>query len=134
MVEVATRHAERADLTERVAFTVADLADLPLPDGSVDLIVSTASLHHWNDVGAVIASLGRVLRRIAAVCNDAHGDPRGRRSDGGCLNEPLYRRFAARRRAYWRRALARPPQSCMLHHRRMAFLVPSRNSQPQPPS
>jgi len=62
MVDVATRRAERANLTDRVAFTVADLVDLPLADDSVDLIVSTASLHHWADVGAVIASLGRVLR------------------------------------------------------------------------
>ncbi len=62
MVDVATRRAERANLTDRVAFTVADLVDLPLADDSVDLTVSTASLHHWTDVGAVIASLGRVLR------------------------------------------------------------------------
>ena len=62
MVEVATRRAARENLTDRVEFTVADLADLPLPDDSVDLIVSTASLHHWTDVAAVIASLGRVLR------------------------------------------------------------------------
>jgi ubiquinone/menaquinone biosynthesis C-methylase UbiE len=62
MVEVATRHAERVNVANRVEFTVADLADLPLPDNSVDLIISTASLHHWNDVGAVIASLNRVLR------------------------------------------------------------------------
>jgi ubiquinone/menaquinone biosynthesis C-methylase UbiE len=33
-----------------------------MPDDSVDLIVSTASLHHWTDVGAVIASLDRMLR------------------------------------------------------------------------
>lgn len=62
MVDVATRRAERADLTDRVEFTVADLANLPLPDNSVDLIVSTASLHHWTDLAAVMASLGRVLR------------------------------------------------------------------------
>jgi ubiquinone/menaquinone biosynthesis C-methylase UbiE len=62
MVDVATRHAEREGLTDRVEFTVADLADLPLPDNSVDLVVSTASMHHWTDVGAVVASLGRVLR------------------------------------------------------------------------
>jgi ubiquinone/menaquinone biosynthesis C-methylase UbiE len=62
MVEVATGHAERQNLTDRVEFTVADLAELPLPDNSVDMIVSTASLHHWTDVGAVIASLNRVLR------------------------------------------------------------------------
>jgi ubiquinone/menaquinone biosynthesis C-methylase UbiE len=62
MVEVATRHAEQENVADRVEFTVADLADLPLPDNSVDLIVSTASLHHWTDVGGVIASLSRVLR------------------------------------------------------------------------
>jgi ubiquinone/menaquinone biosynthesis C-methylase UbiE len=62
MVEVATERAKRERLTARVEFTVADLADLPLADDSVDLIVSTASLHHWSDVGAVIASLDRVLR------------------------------------------------------------------------
>jgi len=62
MVDAATRHAEWANLTDRVAFTVADLADLPMADDCVDLIVSTASLHHWVDVGAALASLGRVLR------------------------------------------------------------------------
>jgi ubiquinone/menaquinone biosynthesis C-methylase UbiE len=62
MVEVAARRAEQVNLASRVQFTAADLADLPLPDDSVDLIVSTASLHHWADAGAVIASLGRVLR------------------------------------------------------------------------
>jgi ubiquinone/menaquinone biosynthesis C-methylase UbiE len=62
MVEVAARRAEQENLASRVLFTVADVADLPLPDDSVDLIVSTASLHHWADPGAVVASLDRVLR------------------------------------------------------------------------
>ena len=62
MVEVAIRHAKRENLTARVEFTVADLAHLPLPDNSIDMIVSTASHHHWSNVGAVIASLNRVLR------------------------------------------------------------------------
>jgi ubiquinone/menaquinone biosynthesis C-methylase UbiE len=62
MIEVAAQRAEQETFAGRVQFTVADLADLPLPDDSVDLIVSTASLHHWADAGAVIASLGRILR------------------------------------------------------------------------
>jgi ubiquinone/menaquinone biosynthesis C-methylase UbiE len=62
MVDVAIQRAERENVAGHVEFTVADLADLPLPDESVDLIVSTASLHHWAEVGAVIASLDRVLR------------------------------------------------------------------------
>jgi ubiquinone/menaquinone biosynthesis C-methylase UbiE len=61
MVDVATRRARRENVSDRVEFTVADLADLPLAEDSVDLIVSTASLHHWTDAGAVIASLDRVL-------------------------------------------------------------------------
>ena len=62
MVDAATRRAEREMLTDRVEFTAADLAELALRDDSVDLIVSTASLHHWTDAPAVIASLDRVLR------------------------------------------------------------------------
>jgi ubiquinone/menaquinone biosynthesis C-methylase UbiE len=46
----------------RGKFTVADLAGLPLPDGCMDLIVSTASLHHWTDASTVIVSLDRALR------------------------------------------------------------------------
>jgi ubiquinone/menaquinone biosynthesis C-methylase UbiE len=62
MVEVAVRRAEQENLAGRVQFSVADVADLPLPDDSVDLIVSTASMHHWADVRAAVASLSRVLR------------------------------------------------------------------------
>jgi ubiquinone/menaquinone biosynthesis C-methylase UbiE len=62
MVEVAVQRALRERLVDRVEFTVADLADLALADDSVDVVVSTASLHHWSDVGAVIGSLDRVLR------------------------------------------------------------------------
>ena len=67
MVEVAARRADQEGLAGRVQFTVADLADAPLPDDSVDMIVSTASMHHWADVAAVIASLDRVLRPGGAM-------------------------------------------------------------------
>jgi ubiquinone/menaquinone biosynthesis C-methylase UbiE len=61
MVEVAVQRALREMLDDRVEFTVADLADLALAEDSVDVVVSTASPHHWSDVGAVIGSLDRVL-------------------------------------------------------------------------
>jgi ubiquinone/menaquinone biosynthesis C-methylase UbiE len=67
MVDVAVRRTRRLGLDDRVEFIVADLADLPLPDRSVDLVVSTASLHHWTDVGAVVASLDRVLRSAGRI-------------------------------------------------------------------
>lgn len=57
MIEAAVARAG-----DRVEFTHADLADLPLPTDSVDLIVSTASYHHWEHVDPIVRELARVLR------------------------------------------------------------------------
>lgn len=43
-------------------YTVADVAHLPHPDGSVALVVSSLSLHHWPDPDAGLTELRRVLR------------------------------------------------------------------------
>ncbi|HEY1168669.1 MAG TPA: class I SAM-dependent methyltransferase [Candidatus Limnocylindrales bacterium] len=55
----ASRHATTA---ERLRFIVADAAALPFGDASVDLVVSTLSLHHWPDPTDVFAEIARVLR------------------------------------------------------------------------
>ncbi len=63
MIERARRNAERVDGDERrPAFVVGDVASLPFPDGSFDLVVSTLSMHHWADPGAGLAEIGRVMR------------------------------------------------------------------------
>ncbi|NEE02982.1 class I SAM-dependent methyltransferase [Phytoactinopolyspora halotolerans] len=62
MVTVAERVARDADVADRVHLHVADVAGLPLPADSVDVIVSTLSMHHWPDVPAAAAQLRRVLR------------------------------------------------------------------------
>jgi SAM-dependent methyltransferase len=46
----------------RIKFIVGDGADLPFDDASVDLVVSTLSLHHWDDPAGVFAEVARVLR------------------------------------------------------------------------
>lgn len=43
-------------------YVVADVAELPYPDQSVALVVSSLSLHHWPDAEAGIAEVRRVLR------------------------------------------------------------------------
>jgi ubiquinone/menaquinone biosynthesis C-methylase UbiE len=66
MIEGARATAER----ERPAisgpgalrYTVADVADLPYPDGSAALVVSSLSLHHWPDPQAGLVEIRRVLR------------------------------------------------------------------------
>lgn len=114
MVAVAARRAEQENLASRVQFTTADLADLPLPDGSVDLIVSTASMHHWADVGGVIASLGRVLRPDGQMLiYDFRVVPAGRvRAAGrnlGQVDRTLVR--TGRLPALFQRLTVRPAQS-----------------------
>jgi ubiquinone/menaquinone biosynthesis C-methylase UbiE len=51
-----------AHLGDRVSFAVADVAQLPYPDASFDLIVSTLSQHHWRNVDGGMGELLRVLR------------------------------------------------------------------------
>ena len=45
-----------------VTFAVADVARLPWPDATFDLVVSTISQHHWVDPTAGMAEVRRVLR------------------------------------------------------------------------
>lgn len=48
---------------ERGAESLAGAAeDLPLPDGSVDMVLSTLSSHHWPDVAAALREIDRVIR------------------------------------------------------------------------
>ncbi len=43
-------------------FYVASAESLPLPDASVDLVLSTMSFHHWQDQAQGVREVARVLR------------------------------------------------------------------------
>jgi ubiquinone/menaquinone biosynthesis C-methylase UbiE len=60
MVAAATRNL--APHNERASVRVGDVTRLPFEDGSFDLIVSSLSLHHWDDPAAARPELARVLR------------------------------------------------------------------------
>jgi ubiquinone/menaquinone biosynthesis C-methylase UbiE len=64
MIEVARANAERQSDNNRrqPAFVVGDVASLPFPDRSFDLVVSTLSMHHWADPKAGLSEIGRVIR------------------------------------------------------------------------
>jgi ubiquinone/menaquinone biosynthesis C-methylase UbiE len=51
----------RLEGIENVRFQVADVTSLPFADGSVNLVVSTISLHHWDDPVAGLSEIARVL-------------------------------------------------------------------------
>jgi ubiquinone/menaquinone biosynthesis C-methylase UbiE len=63
MLVEAEAVAQRAGLQERVAFKKGDVVQIPFPDGSLDLVVSTLSLHHWSDPVGALDEIARVLRR-----------------------------------------------------------------------
>ena len=55
----ANRHATPDG---RLHFITGDAAVMPFADESVDMVVSTLSLHHWQEPAGVFAEIGRVLR------------------------------------------------------------------------
>jgi ubiquinone/menaquinone biosynthesis C-methylase UbiE len=62
MLDRGERRARRKGVSERVSFRKGDARRVPLPDGSVDLVVSTLSLHHWRDPVGVLNEVVRLLR------------------------------------------------------------------------
>jgi SAM-dependent methyltransferase len=64
MIDQAQANAGRMDGIDksRPSFEVGDVAHLPFPDKSFDLVISTLSLHHWTDPTAGLFEIGRVLR------------------------------------------------------------------------
>jgi SAM-dependent methyltransferase len=62
MVARASSRAARSGLDGRISFQAGDVAGLPFPDASFDVVTSTFSVHHWTDAPAGFAEIRRVLR------------------------------------------------------------------------
>ncbi|MGD0707773.1 MAG: class I SAM-dependent methyltransferase [Anaerolineaceae bacterium] len=55
-------------LTPGATFFVGGAESLALPDGTVDVALSTISFHHWNDQVAGVREVARVLRPGGCFC------------------------------------------------------------------
>ena len=62
MASLAAARMAREGIDERVDVCVGDVAALPLPDSSVDLVTSSFSVHHWPDAAAGFTEVHRILR------------------------------------------------------------------------
>jgi ubiquinone/menaquinone biosynthesis C-methylase UbiE len=62
MIRAAVASASGLGLSKRVEFRLGDVANLPMPEGTVDLAVSTLSLHHWTDPSRSLTEIHRVLK------------------------------------------------------------------------
>lgn len=72
MLEIA---AKRAGDVPNLEFKVMNAAALAFPDNSLDMVISTASFHHWRDRVKVLNEIHRCLRPGAqAWIYDGYGD------------------------------------------------------------
>jgi len=62
MAALAAARVDREALGDRVRVTLGDVGALPLSEGSVDVVTSSFSVHHWPDAAAGFAEVHRVLR------------------------------------------------------------------------
>jgi ubiquinone/menaquinone biosynthesis C-methylase UbiE len=60
MLSIAHQNAVKAGLGNKIDFKVSSAAAMPFSDGSFDLVISNASLHHWIDPQAVCSEIKRV--------------------------------------------------------------------------
>ncbi len=58
----ARQSAQQAGLGERVDFRLGNVEEIPFPDRSLDLAISTMSLHHWANPVKVLDEVERVLK------------------------------------------------------------------------
>jgi ubiquinone/menaquinone biosynthesis C-methylase UbiE len=62
MLAVAQRTARDAN-ARNVAFALGNAQQIPFPDASLDLVLSSYALHHVPEAGRVIGEMSRVLKR-----------------------------------------------------------------------
>jgi ubiquinone/menaquinone biosynthesis C-methylase UbiE len=68
--------AQARRLTPSATMHVAPAEALPVPDQTVDLVVSSLSFHHWTDQARGLQEIARVLRPGGWFCLADHTRPR----------------------------------------------------------
>jgi len=68
-----------------VVYTIADVHDLPFPDGSFDLVTCRRAAHHFRAIDRAIAEMGRVLRPEGRLVIDDRSVPEDDFVDS-CMN------------------------------------------------
>jgi ubiquinone/menaquinone biosynthesis C-methylase UbiE len=67
MLKKAAENARQAGVEDKIKFVQANADALPFPDGSFDLVISYASLHHWFRPATVFKEAQRVAKKGGAV-------------------------------------------------------------------
>jgi ubiquinone/menaquinone biosynthesis C-methylase UbiE len=62
MLARARKHIEKAGMTEFIEVKQGISSQIPFPDNSFDIVISTASIHHWKEPTIGINEMYRVLK------------------------------------------------------------------------
>lgn len=62
ILNLAIQRAAKNHLSEKIKFKIGDVDNVPLNDKSVDFIISSLSLHHWNNPKLAFNEFFRVLK------------------------------------------------------------------------
>ncbi len=62
ILELAKKKAAENKINEKIVFKIGSVENLPFPGKSVDFILSTLSLHHWEDPKHAFEEIFRVLK------------------------------------------------------------------------
>jgi len=62
ILNLAKERAFQNDLNKKIEFKIGNVEDLPFPDNSIDFLLSTLSLHHWQDPIRAFNEFFRVLK------------------------------------------------------------------------
>jgi len=62
MLAAAEERARACQVSHTVSFGKGDVQQIPFPNSSVDLVISTLALHHWDDPVSVLDEIARVVR------------------------------------------------------------------------
>jgi ubiquinone/menaquinone biosynthesis C-methylase UbiE len=62
VLQRAEESAKSSDVAKQVSFRKGDAQAIPFADDSLDLVISTLSLHHWTDPVQAFDEIARVLR------------------------------------------------------------------------
>ena len=78
MLQIAARNAAERGLQDFISWKEGDAGRMPFPDASFDGIVSSGSLHHWDDPLVVFNEVARVLKPNGiALIRDTQRLPKG---------------------------------------------------------
>jgi ubiquinone/menaquinone biosynthesis C-methylase UbiE len=61
VLDQAETYSAQLGFDDRVSFKLGSAQEIPFPDGSFDLVISTLSLHHWSQPVIVFDEIFRVL-------------------------------------------------------------------------